>query len=409
MNEYDVIIVGAGPAGSSCALFCAKKGLKVLLLDKAKFPRDKTCGDGISGKSLRLLNELGIVPAIESKEHAKMSGVLFSAPNGTNFEIELKENGKPKTVGYCIRREVFDNTLLEAAKKVATVIESFKVNELIWENGFVVGVKGTSLVEKKDTEFRTNVVVGADGFLSVVAKQVNSVADDDNHSCIALRAYFEGVEGLTDKIELHFVDEVLPGYFWIFPIGNASEKRANVGIGMLSSEMKKRRVNLRQVLLNAIQKNETFKKRFANAKLTSPILGWNLLLGSKRRKNNGNGWLLIGDSAALIDPFTGEGIGNSLLSGKLAAETIENALKKNDFSEKKLGSYETLLSKSLDHELRRGYWIQKLSNSKFLLNYVFSKARKSEELREMLVSTLIRENEGKKHSKWELIWKLLAS
>jgi flavin-dependent dehydrogenase len=126
--------------------------------------------------------------------------------------------------------------------------------------------------------------------------------------------------------------------------------------------------------------------------MISPIKGWSLPLGSKRRKPYFNGVLLVGDAAGLIDPLTGEGIGNALLSSKLAAQTIKRAFEVNDFTEKTLSFYDELLKKELDPELKTMYRIQRLGSIKFLLNMFFDKATKKRELSELLTSTIVSED-----------------
>src|SRR3989344_8891302 len=163
-SAYDVIVVGAGPAGSTCSMFLAKKGIKVLLVDRASFPRDKTCGDAISGKSARVLKELGLDKDLEKKDHAKIYGVLLSSPNGSVVEIPIPKQADGKArYGYCARRMVFDNFLFENAKKVVETGEKFNVTDIIKENDHVVGVKGIDLHSNEEREYRTKIVVGADG------------------------------------------------------------------------------------------------------------------------------------------------------------------------------------------------------------------------------------------------------
>ena len=135
---------------------------------------------------------------------------------------------------------------------------------------------------------------------------------DMKNTSVAIRCYYEGVKGLPDQIELHYVKEALPGYFWLFPAGNGL---ANIGIGLSKSDAKKEKRTLRQILEDVTQ-SEYFKDRFLNAKALEKPIGWNLPLGRIKRKNYGNGFMLLGDAAGLIDPFTGEGIGNAMVSAK---------------------------------------------------------------------------------------------
>jgi len=386
-HEFDVIVVGGGPGGSTAAALTAKKGWKVLLLDKAKFPRDKTCGDAVSGKSLKVLRELNLVKEIERAPHAKITGVTFSNPKGTVVEIPFPERDSTgaEYAGYCCRRKVLDDILFRNAKReVAEAREEFAVTDLIVEDGKVVGVRGTELRTKAQREFRGKIVVGADGAASVVAKALGRGNQPEEHSCVAVRAYYKGVKGLAGNIELHFVDEVLPGYFWIFPLDGGL---ANVGVGMVTGEMKARRVNLQQSMFEVIEKHPIFKERFVGARMVSEVKGWTLPFGSLRRKPYADGALLVGDAAALVDPFTGEGMGNAMTAGKLASEVIDRALSSGDVSEKALAEYEALLHRELDPELQMNYRLQRLGRYKFLLNLIIDKAARNREIREMVSST----------------------
>ncbi len=163
--DFDVIIIGGGPSGSSCASFLSKSGKKVLLLDRAKFPREKVCGDGISGRSVGVLKELGIREKFNEVEHEDMYGVTFSSPNGTIVPVSSK-NLSSEAPGFVCRREVFDNVLFQNAKSLCTqTMENFLAQDLIFEGEKLVGVKGT--FEGKQMEFRANVIVGADGALTL--------------------------------------------------------------------------------------------------------------------------------------------------------------------------------------------------------------------------------------------------
>ncbi len=147
-NTYDVIVVGGGPGGNSTAMFLHKKGYNVLLLDKAKYPRNKICGDAISGKSVGMLKELGIEHEMEDLDTAKVFGLVFSSPEGKMLEIPfpVKDGeGKTKARGYVCRRIVFDNFLFSHTKKMVDAREEYTVNDLIWEGDTVVGVKATDM------------------------------------------------------------------------------------------------------------------------------------------------------------------------------------------------------------------------------------------------------------------------
>jgi len=398
--DYDVIVVGGGPGGASCALFLKQRGRKTLMLEKETFPRDKICGDAISGKSMGILRDLGLDEGMEQVPHAKVTGVLFSAPNGDVLKIPFPDPNKvksgkfrrPKGFGFVSTRVNFDNYLFQKAKKVVDTIERFQVTDIIQENGYVKGVKGIHLDTKEEKEFRCRVLIGADGARSIVATKLGLNVTDPKHHIVAIRQYYKNVKGLTDEIEIHFVNGLLPGYFWIFPL---EDGLANVGSGMITEKMRKQKVNLKEATLKVIQNNPLFKERFKDAELVDDFKGWTLPLGSKHRRSHGNGFVLIGDAASLIDPFSGEGIGNAMTSGKIATAVIDKALHANNYSANILAEYERNLRKELDPELKTSMYLQRIGSITPLLNLIISKAKRSKEIREMLSGMLANE-EAKK-------------
>jgi geranylgeranyl reductase family protein len=387
-TEYDIIIVGAGPAGSAAALYAARYGLSTLLLDKEGFPRDKICGDALSGKSVTILRELDLLEDIQKLPGAHIQRIVFSSPDHSSFQIDLRKTRlKNIPKGFVIRRKNYDAFMFEQAKKAAThTIENFNVSELLTDNGTVCGVRGKD-ASGNDREFKGKIILGADGYKSIVARKTGLYDLDPEHWVVALRCYYKNVKELTDQIELHYVDEVIPGYFWIFPLENGY---ANVGIGMLHKYIKSQKVDLNQALQNSID-SAYFKERFKEAEPMEKPVGWNLPVGSKRRKSFGNGFMLLGDAAGLIDPFTGEGIGNALYSAKYAVETAKQAIKNNDLSESSLSHYENELWKVIGNELKVSTKLQKIGRYRILLNLVVGKAARSAEVSNIIAGMLANE------------------
>jgi geranylgeranyl reductase family protein len=373
-KAYDVIIVGAGPAGSTTAAFLGKRGHEVLLIDKAKFPRDKTCGDAISG-SLRTQESLGLTPIIKEHPHAEIRRAFFSSPNGNTLAIEFKG------VGYCCRRYIYDNLIFQKGKEQASVIEEFMVTGLLTEDGYVCGVRGKDK-NGKEHSIKAKVVVGADGAHSVVARDTGCLDLDPEHTITAVRCYYKNVKDVDNAIELHFVNEIIPGYFWIFPL---EKNCANVGIGMVIKEYQKKKWKMTDKMFEIIAHNPLFKERFKEAQLDEKtVKAWTLPVGSKRRKSHGNGFVLVGDAAGLIDPFTGEGISNSMKSGELAAEWIDKALTAGDVSGTFLRQYADAVWDALGDRLRTSHKLQKLGRNKSLVNLVVNKASKSRQIQDAL-------------------------
>ena len=382
---YDAIIVGAGPAGSSAAIYCNKLGLNTLLLDKSIFPRDKICGDALSGKSVKILEELDLLQDLDKLDGAIVNRIIFGNPNHSECELHLNKSLNKRHIshGFVIPRKIFDNYLFKKASDVSNVVSGFNVEDLIYNKSQVVGVKGKS-INGEQKKYFGNIVLGADGPYSIVSRKSGLYNSDMNYTAVGLRCYYENVEDLTDQIELHYVNETIPGYFWIFPAGN---KKANIGVGLLKSRAKKKKYNLQQIMKQVIN-SKNFKHRFKNSNALEKPKGWNLPFGNTKRGNHGNGFLLLGDAAGLVDPFTGEGIGNAMESGKIAADIVLKAKKINNFSNQILSEYDKVLWEYLGSELKTSTLLLKLAHYRILLNFVIDRASRNKNIKNMISGML---------------------
>ncbi len=387
----DIIIAGAGPAGAATSLFLCKNKIPHIIIDKAKFPRDKICGDALSGKVVEVMQKLN--PALLDKLYNDKNlflgsyGVKFAAPNSRFIDIPFKiDLSQLKNApGFIAKRIHFDNFLFQQIdRQYATVIEGATIKDIQYT------IKGVDIHYEQDGIEKSascKILVGAEGDRSIVAKKLAHHAMEAAHYCGGLRAYYKGVTNFhpQDFIELHFIKELLPGYFWVFPLPNGE---ANVGVGMLTKSASKKKVNLKQTMLKAIAENPTLRDRFKNAELIGDIKGWGLPLGSKKRKLSGRNFLLTGDAASLIDPFTGEGIGNAMMSGMIAAEHIKKVLPQNKFDEQTMAAYDKAIYARFWDELKLSHTLQKLTNYGWLFNLVVNKAAKNKTMRDTMTIML---------------------
>jgi menaquinone-9 beta-reductase len=403
---YDLIVVGGGPAGAITALYAARHGLTTLLLDQSRFPRDKICGDGVTGKAIAILRDLQLEEAVARLPGIRFSKVVFGSSKHTEAEVDIDKARKRDFVtGYVITRHDFDAFLFEQARAAASLcLEEFVVEDLLWEDGRVCGVVGRQKSSNMRQEFRSRIVIGADGYRSIVARKTGRYAIDPRHWLVAIRCYQRNVGGLSDRIELHYVSAVTPGYFWIFPLQDGF---ANVGIGMLASAMKKRRVNLVEAL-DATLKDPYFAPRFADAVPTEKPIGWHLPVGSTQRPCSGPGYMLVGDAAGLIDPFTGEGIANAMYSARVAAAEAAAAIKRGDIGAASLGRYDRALWDGIGAELKTSTKLQWIAGCQPLLNFTIGRAARSQDVRDTLCAMIAEEISRKEMTSPLFYLKLLA-
>lgn len=349
-EQFDVVIVGAGPAGSTCALALKDSGLKVALIDRATFPRDKVCGDAIPGLAVKTLHQLDpsyteIFDELPAKCFTKRSHFWI---NNEDY-IEIKWVNKAFT---CARMD-FDNQLFELADTYS--------NATIFQNTALKSIERKTdhieLVCKSDLVFQAKMVVGCDGAHSIVSKQLTDYKVDLAHYGGAVRAYYTNVTDVeADCTEIYIQKQHLPGYFWLFPLPNG---RANVGLGMHSSHISKHKVNLKTAFQAFIDASPILTKKLQDAQIEDKITGFGLPFGSKKVQVSGDHFLLTGDAASLIDPATGDGIGQAIYSGKLAGEWVSKAFQKNRFDATFLKQYDVALYKKLWGELRTRTLVQR--------------------------------------------------
>lgn len=387
MNSfYDVIIVGAGPAGSSCAYMLRHSGLKVALVDKARFPRDKICGDALSTDVVRQLSRMDVELAVSFDKFSKKkqaNKLRVFAPNGKVLDIAYWNKSVQEIPGYVSKRVDFDHFLLNAVKRSASrtdVLEGFNIREVLRE-------KDGILLVSDHEQIRTKFIVGADGAHSVVSRNLTEYSAPKNHYSAGLRQYYENVSGIHPDgyIELHFIEDLLPGYFWIFPLPN---NQANVGLGILSSEAARRKVNLKETLEKIIREKEGIRERFENAISLEGTKGFGLPIGSRKRKLSGDRFLLTGDAASLIDPFTGEGIANAIRSGRMAAKHIQKAFEVQRFGAGFNKNYDKRLYGMIWNELRVGRVLQMMLHYPRLFNFVIKKASSNPSVQTLITSAL---------------------
>jgi len=314
-NEYDVVIIGGGPTGAICAISLKKLNpkLKVCIVDRQKFPRDKSCGDGLGPGVNQIVTELGLSSLF--KDSAPIEKLIMTSPNGYELNSELPKMGDIKPLGFVIPRKKFDNELFtEARNHDVSVIEEYEIADF---ND--AGKYNTAVTVKKDADeiiLKTKLLVGADGARSKVRRLLDIPYNTESNTGIAIRYYCE-MEGYDElSLRLDFLKELNPGYGWLFPV---STKFANIGVGIDVSKMKSRNLNLEEMFESyAAYLSKKLKIKLVDGSKLSYILPY----GSQLPKLVSGNKIILGDAASMINPFTGEGIFYGMFAGKSLAEHI---------------------------------------------------------------------------------------
>jgi menaquinone-9 beta-reductase len=368
VGTFDVAIIGAGPAGSTAALAMVNSGLRVALIDQATFPRDKTCGDATAAYVPKVLATISseFKTAFEALAQRQMVHTCrVFAPNGKSLDFKFSEDGS------IVKRTDLDNFLYQLAlnqKHVTPILA--RVNSITFQPN------QNWVVQTSTGVLNARLIIGCDGANSVITRHVSDGRLLPNHHSAAVRAYFTGVADVNpDSFELHFIEDLPLGYFWIFPESDGS---FNVGLGGLTEFISQNQVNLRDLLQRLVTRHSSISKRFCNAKQISEVKGFGLPLGSRKIPISGSGWMLCGDAAHLIDPLTGEGIGQAMASGRFAGWKAVACFKNNNFSAAYMKSYDAEVYKKFWAGHRKSYLMQKYLVPRFgLFNWVFELAHRS--------------------------------
>jgi len=374
-SEYDVIVVGAGPAGSVAARTAAENGLDVLLIEKRQEIGDPVrCAEG-TGK-------LGLMQFMEPDPRwicAEVTGARLFSPDGTCVELSEKLAGKE--VGYVLERKLFDRAVAKSAAKAGAEVQvKTQATSLITDNGVIKGIRGKHRGD--DFEARAKVVVGADGIESKVGKWAGirtTLKPKDVETCAQFLV--TDIDIKADSCDFYLGNERAPGgYVWIFPKG---KREANVGLGILGSRFTGKHP------IDYL--HEFMAWRFPEGKIIETVVGAVPASGMLKQLSV-SGLVLVGAAGRVSDPITGGGIYNGMVSGRIAGNVIADAIKANDVSAKKLLRYDREVREELGKMLARNYKAKELivKSSEDLMNSV-ARSLKDVNFENMSVPRLLKE------------------
>jgi geranylgeranyl reductase family protein len=366
IRESDVIVVGAGPGGSATAFHLARHGVRVELLEKAEFPREKVCGDGLTPRAVRELVAMGVDTTGAGWLRNKGLRVIGG---GIRLELDWPDLASYPNYGLTRTRLDFDQILAQTAVKAGATLRTHVnvTGPTLDAAGRVVGVSAESGPDKAPIEFRAPLVVAADGVSGRLPLALGIAKRENRPIGVAVRRYYRSparhdddyLESWLELTSREGGDKLLPGYGWIFGMGDG---RVNVGLGVLNSSTAFGKTNYRTMLTDWLASTPPEWGMNDEANADGPILGAALPMGFNRVPHYARGVLLVGDSGGMVNPFNGEGIAYAMESGRLASEVIVQALARRSATEREraLAAYPTELRARYGGYYRLGGWFVKL-------------------------------------------------
>jgi geranylgeranyl reductase family protein len=328
-RRCQVLVIGAGPAGAAASYWLARDGHDVVAVEKKVFPRDKTCGDGLTPRAVRQLDDMGLRPALERYHRF---GGLRATGHGHTLELAWPSHPDFPAHGYVVRRCDLDRLVAEHAVAAgAEIRQGTEAVAPLWESGVLAGAVVKDKASGAGYEISAQHVVVAEGANSSFGRQLGASRDRSWPMGMALRGYYRSprhddpwIESCLDLRDRRGAS--LPGYGWIFPLGDGL---VNVGVGLLSTFKNYREINTSQLLDEYAATAPAHWGISPEAAEGRPT-GGRLPMGGSVGPKAGPGWLVVGDSAGTVNPFNGEGIDYAYETGRMAAECLDEALRGGD-------------------------------------------------------------------------------
>lgn len=395
-ETYDLLIVGAGPAGAAAAYWAAKRGLEVLAVDKQHFPRDKTCGDGLTPRAVKELADMGLEGAFAGWH--RHEGLRVRA-HGAVLELPWPSHPVYPDYGFVVRRRDLDGLVAERAKSVgATVRHGVEAVKPLW--GGDDKLAGAVLRDKASGEtehVKARYVIVADGANSRFGRALGTKRDRSLAQGMAIRTYYaspvhddpwiESALDITDR-----QGNTLPGYGWVFPLGDG---KVNAGIGLLSTFRDYKSVNTSWLMEEWAHALPDFWGVDPASPEIAPV-GGRLPMGGSVQPKAGANWLVVGDAAGTVNPFNGEGIDYAYETGRAAADIIASALARSNPGI--LGEYPRWLETTYGLYFRVGHLFAKAIGNPDLIRRLTSAGMQSRTFMEWalrIMANLLRPDELK--------------
>jgi flavin-dependent dehydrogenase len=345
-NTFDVIIAGAGPAGSSVAIRLARNGLRVLLVEQKKFPRAKLCGEFISPECVRHFENLGVMDAIKTSKPTALTETVFYSARGHHVTIPSNWFGTSAALG--LSRAVMDHVLLQRARDCGvTVLENTTITEPILQAHAVRGVK-----LKTNEQYFAPLTIDATGRAHILSRKLNS--SKSRPTLIAFKAHLRNTRVAPNTCEIYFYPEGYGG------LSSVEGDISNLCFIISAEQVKRHYSNPELVMREMVMKNQRAAYTLEHAQPESEWLSASWERFGRQQPSPVNGLLAIGDSAAFIDPFTGSGMLMAFESGELVADVIVHDRDKLTTNEL-CTNYAAQYAQKFDSRLRICGWLRRLA------------------------------------------------
>jgi len=328
-DAYDVLVVGAGPSGAATAYWLAERGHRVVVVEKKRFPRDKTCGDGLTPRAVRQLHDMGLAEPLT--QFQRYDGLRANA-HGITLEMPWPAHPDFPPYGYVVRRRDLDEMVANAAVKAgATLLPATEAVAPLVDGGFVAGANVLGKDDGVARPVRARYVVVADGANSRFGRALGTARERTSPLGMAIRGYFRSPRHDDPWIESHLDirdrdGNHLPGYGWVFPVGDGT---VNVGVGLLSTFSGWKNVNTSHLMEAFCDTAPPYWGIRPETAVCAPT-GGRLPTGASVLPRVGPTFVVVGDAAGCVNPFNGEGISVAYETGRLAADAIDLALTTGD-------------------------------------------------------------------------------
>lgn len=399
IDHFDIVIIGAGPGGAAAAVYLAEAGLSVALLDKASFPREKTCGDGLTPRALGVLQELGLLDQVQTAGCLMDEATVF-APNGEGVTTRMPVRGDVPSIMMAIPRYELDHMIVQRAVAAGAALrEKFNVKRIDQQ---AAGVTVSGQYAGRPAQISGRLAIVAVGASMGLLKRLGILTETPLLT-LAARTYYENISALSGRFEFYFEGIPLPGYGWVFPL---SDTTANIGAGVFERRGRRSQPSAQAVLEQFLQ-TDRMREMLAGARAAGPVRGYPIRTDFARARSHAQNILLVGEAAGLVNPLTGEGIDYALESGKIAAQHIKEMFAQSDFSDGRLAAYDRHLRHHFHEQVLFCERIRDWYLHRPIINRLVRVAQRQDHIRELFTDVVLGNVAAREATRPKTVWQIV--